>query len=123
MMGSGASPQQCPRDGCCLVPTRGITPPVGGSSGLQSHAGSPSLLDQRKSVPSCHIRWRITDSLRATATMAFFPPIFLASRVPQALIGDQRETRLKNDARRLKEVGPQKQIAAFRDPPAPVDLA
>ena len=28
-----ASPQQCPRDGCCLVPTRDITPPVGGSSG------------------------------------------------------------------------------------------
>ena len=86
------------------VPTRWLLPrPDKGhhsasrriSVGLQSHAGCPSLLDQRKSVPSCHIRWRITDSLRATATMAFFPPIFLASRVPQALIGDQRETRLR----------------------------
>ena len=46
-----ASPQQCPRDGCCLVPTRDITPPVGGSPELQSHAGSRSLLDQRKAQP------------------------------------------------------------------------
>src|SRR3954447_804368 len=90
-----ASPQQCPRDGCCLVPTRDITPPCGGFRELQSHAGSPSWWDQRKSVPSRHILWRITDSLRATATMAFFPPTFLASLVPQALIDDQRETRLR----------------------------
>jgi hypothetical protein len=33
--------------------------------------------------------------LRATATMAFFPSTFLASLVPQALIGNQRETRLR----------------------------
>ena len=46
-----ASPQQCPRDGCCLVPTRDITRAVGGSPELQSHAGSRSLLDQRKAQP------------------------------------------------------------------------
>jgi hypothetical protein len=32
----------------------------------------------------------MADSLRATATVAFFPPTFLASRVPLALIDDQR---------------------------------
>jgi hypothetical protein len=34
-----------------------------------------------------------TDSFRATATITFLPPTFLASLVPKALIGDQRETR------------------------------
>ncbi len=40
-----------------------------------------------------HIRCRITANLRATATVAFLPPTFLASRVPQAFSADQRETR------------------------------
>jgi hypothetical protein len=31
-------------------------------------------------------------TLRATATVAFLPPTFLASRVPQAFSADQRET-------------------------------
>jgi hypothetical protein len=34
----------------------------------------------------------ITDSVRARATMALLAPTFLASLVPQALIGDERET-------------------------------
>ena len=33
-----------------------------------------STLDQRKSVPSTHMRWRMTASLRANATCAFFYP-------------------------------------------------
>ena len=37
----------------------------------------------------------MTASLRATATVAFLPPIFLTSRVPQALSADHRETRFK----------------------------
>jgi len=35
----------------------------------------------------------ITDSVRARATMALLAPTFLASLVPHALIGDERETR------------------------------
>jgi hypothetical protein len=46
-----ASPQQCPRDSCGLVPTRDISPPAGGSRELHSHAGSPSLLT---SGSPCH---------------------------------------------------------------------
>ena len=34
---------------------------------------------QRKSVPSAHMRWRITPILRARATTAFFRPRRLAS--------------------------------------------
>jgi hypothetical protein len=50
----------------------------------------------------------------ATVAIAFFAPNFLASLVPQALIGDQRETRLRMNNRRLKEVGSQERIAASR---------
>ena len=54
-----------------------------------------SLFDQRNSVPSRHIRWRMTASLRATATVAFLWPIFRASRVPHAFSVDQRDTRFR----------------------------
>ena len=37
----------------------------------------------------------MTASLRAMATVAFLLPILLASRVPQALRADQRETRCR----------------------------
>ncbi len=52
-----------------------------------------SLADQRNSLPSRSILWRITESFRATATVAFLVPVRLASRVPQAFSADQRETR------------------------------
>jgi hypothetical protein len=39
------------------------------------------------------MRWRMTESLRATATVAFLVPILRASRVPQAFRADQRATR------------------------------
>ncbi len=41
-----------------------------------------SLTDQRNSLPSRSILWRITESCRATATVAFLVPVRLASRVP-----------------------------------------
>jgi hypothetical protein len=50
-----------------------------------------SLVHQN-SVPSVHMHRRITAILRATATRAFLEPIRRASRVPQALSGDQRCT-------------------------------
>jgi hypothetical protein len=48
-----------------------------------THAVYASLVDHRNSLPSRSIRWRITESLRATATVAFLVPILLARRVPQ----------------------------------------
>ena len=54
-----------------------------------------SLFDQRNSVPSRHIRWRMTASFLATATVAFLWPIFRASRVPHAFSVDQRDTRFR----------------------------
>src|SRR3954449_13318015 len=61
----------------------------------QEAVTAASLVDQRNSVPSRHIRWRMTASLRATATVAFLWPIFRASRVPHALSVDQRDTRFR----------------------------
>jgi hypothetical protein len=52
--------------------------------GLLSHAACPSLLTHRNVLASRNIQWRITASLRATATVTFLPPIFLTSRVPWA---------------------------------------
>jgi hypothetical protein len=57
------------------------------------HAAGASLADQRNSLPSRSIWWRITESLRVAATVASLVPIRLASRVPPAFSDDQRETR------------------------------
>src|SRR5215470_3564351 len=43
---------------------------------------------QRKSVPSTHMRWRITARRRARATIAFFIPRRLAICIAQALSHD-----------------------------------
>src|SRR5215468_1391837 len=43
-----------------------------------------SFFDQLNSVPSTHIRCRMTASLRATATVAFRSPLRLASLIPHA---------------------------------------
>ena len=43
-----------------------------------------SCFDQLNSVPSIHMRCRMTASLRATATLALRSPLRLASLVPQA---------------------------------------
>ena len=52
-----------------------------------------SLL-QRKLVPSTHMRWRMTPSLRARATRAFLAPRRLATAIAQLLSGDIRTVRL-----------------------------
>src|SRR6516162_2629122 len=70
------------------------------ASQCQGH-GRSDLRDQGRdkvrAMASCRIRWRMTASLRATATVAFLSPIFLTSRVPQALSADHRETRFKTN--------------------------
>ena len=69
----------------------------GGTSQAQ---GSPAIsgkdrdqagsLPHRNEVPSIQMRCRMTASLRATATCAFFMPLRLASRSPQAFSAHQR---------------------------------
>lgn len=55
-----------------------------------------SFADQRKSLPSTHIRCRMTASLRATATLALRMPIRLARRMPHAFSADHFCTRVSN---------------------------
>ena len=77
-------------------PDRDALPPLPADLVLslaRAHATCASLADQRNSLPSRSILWRITESFRATATVAFLVPVRLASRVPQAFSADQRETR------------------------------
>jgi hypothetical protein len=65
-------------------------------------AGAPYLLawytiaffvDQLNSVPSIHMRCRMTASLRATATFALRSPLRLASLIPHAFRVDHFGTR------------------------------
>src|SRR5215475_13438199 len=55
-----------------------------------------SLLDQLNSVPSTHMRCRMTASLRATATLALRNPLRLVSLVPQAFSADHFGTRVSS---------------------------
>jgi hypothetical protein len=52
--------------------------------GRGSHDSDHAAALQRKGVPVFHIAWRMTASLRATATRAFLKPTLLACRRPQA---------------------------------------
>src|SRR3712207_6897830 len=56
----------------------------------QEAVTAASWFDQRNSVPSRHMRWRMTANFRATATVAFLWPIFRASRILHAFSVDQR---------------------------------
>src|SRR3954469_1416721 len=57
-------------------------------------AAGASSRHQRNSLPSAHMRCRITASLRATATVARRRPRRLAIAVPQAFSADHRVTRV-----------------------------
>src|SRR5262245_61372331 len=54
------------------------------------------FVDQLNSVPSIHIRCRMTASFRATATLALRSPLRFASRMPQALSADHFATRVSS---------------------------
>ena len=77
-------------------PARDIIPPQGGARSfllsdviLQGfHAATACSLVHRNSVPSTHMRCRITANRRARATIAFFMPRRLAIRIAQALSHD-----------------------------------
>src|SRR4026208_249372 len=55
-----------------------------------------SFDDHLKTVPSTHIRCRMTASFRATATLALRSPLRFASRMPQALSADHFATRVSS---------------------------
>ena len=57
-------------------------------------ADHAALLLQRNSVLVFHMAWRMTASLRATATRAFLKPELLASRKPQALRAEKATVRV-----------------------------
>jgi hypothetical protein len=79
-----------------LRPDRDTLPPLPADlvpSRSSVHAAAASLADQRNSLPSRSMRCRMTESFRATATVAFLVPILLANRVPQAFSADQRGAR------------------------------
>lgn len=61
---------------------------------LVSYAIAVSSLVQRKLVPSLHMRWRITASLRAKATRAFFVPRRFATAIAHALRAEKRTLRV-----------------------------
>src|ERR1041385_6213190 len=53
-----------------------------------------AFLDQQNSVPSIHIRCKMTASLRATATRALFMLLRFEMRMPQASSADHLATRV-----------------------------
>ena len=51
---------------------------------------------QRNGVRAFHMAWRMTASLRATATFAFLNPAIFASRNPQALSEENFPSRVSS---------------------------
>src|SRR5499427_8634100 len=81
-----------------------------------------SFFDQLNSVPSTHIRCRMTASLRATATVAFRSPLRLASLSPQAFSADHFGTRVSSTPAASKRYLRSNGVTTLRDASRPVDL-
>ena len=72
-------------------------PLVGGNSVIVLCGLIGGLLDDHlNSVPSIHIRCRMTASFRATATLALRSPVRFATLMPQALSADHFATRVSS---------------------------
>src|SRR5690242_14735762 len=70
----GSRPQRYPRDDQCPVPTRDAPPPLPADLVAllsDAHAARTCFADQRNSLPSRSIRWRMTESFRATSISRF----------------------------------------------------
>ena len=61
------------------------------------HHGAAACLPQRNSLPSAHMRCRITASLRATATRARAMPRRLAMFIPHARSADHLVLRISSE--------------------------
>src|SRR5262245_9196958 len=80
-----------------IVPAGTSFPPVRELCDLLiARYAAASFVDQLNSVPSTHMRCRMTASLRATATVALRSPFRLASLIPQAFSADHFGTRVSN---------------------------
>lgn len=88
---------------------------------LQAKAGAAPV--QRKSAPSRHMRWRMTDSFRATATFAFVNPDRFAMARPEACRAEGAADPGQDHIRRLVEMGAYAPVAALRHAPRAVHLA
>ena len=82
-----------------------------------------SLFDQLNSVPSIHIRCKMTASFRATATLALLRLLRLATRMPQALKGRPFRDARQKHVGSLVQIASQQSVAAFRDAAGAVDFA
>lgn len=78
-------------------------------------AGAAACLPQRNSLPSTHMRCRITASLRATATRARAMPRRLAMFMPQARNADHLVLRISSEWAGLVECGTGQFVAASAD--------
>ena len=77
------------------VPAGTLDPAVVGGNSMVCYAVCMAVsFDHLNSVPSIHIRCRMTASFRATATLALRSPLRFASRMPQALSADHFATRV-----------------------------
>jgi len=75
-------------------------PSSGGNWNSSAHAaaaGAAACLPQRNSLPSAHMRCRITASLRATATRARAMPRRLATFIPHARSADHLLLRISSE--------------------------
>ena len=84
---------------------------------------TPGSLPKRNSVPSLHMRCRMTASLRATATRARAMPRRLAIFMPQARRLDHLRAAHQQRMGRLVERGAGELVAAAADPALDVGLA
>lgn len=79
--------------------TLALVPAGTNSSGRRRPRRDQALAEatpvQRNSVPSRHMRWRMTESLRATATLAFLNPERFAMSRPQACSAEGRRIRVR----------------------------
>src|ERR1700742_2523286 len=107
------------------VPAGTLVPGGGGREFDSCYAvcSAVSFDDHLNSVPSIHIRCRMTASFRATATLALRSPLRFASRMPHALSADHFATRVSSTLAALVEVTSQHFITAFRDSSRPGNLA
>ena len=82
----------------------------------------PSSSTTLNSVPSIHMRCKMTASLRATATLALRSPLRLASLAPQAFSRRPFRHAGQQHAGCFKQIHAQHGVTALRDSAGPIDL-
>ena len=113
-----------------IVPATGLRAerPFGAPNSVSSTkcAAMPepnSAFVHRKSVPSTHIRCKITPILRASATLARFSPRRFATSTAQRFSAEKARHARQQDVRRLIESRAHHRVANACDPSCHVGLA